>query len=127
MFLASDTTSWIGARFAADGRRTHVALVDPLPAGLEPLNPELRGSAVDVPRRRVYLFADWWSPWPEHQSLRDDRAEAFTSLLYGGAYTYTYLARATTLGDYIVPPPRVEEMYHRETFGRGRADRVSVR
>lgn len=117
----------VRVRFAADGRRTHVALVDPLPAGLEPLNPDLRGSGEDLPRRPVYLFAGWWSPWPEHQSLRDDRAEAFTSLLYGGAYTYTYMARATTRGEYIAPPPHVEEMYHPETFGRGRADRVSVR
>ncbi len=117
----------VRVRFAADGRRTHVALVDPLPAGLEPLNPELRGSGEDVPRRPVYIFASGWSPWPEHQSLRDDRAEAFTSLLYGGVYTFTYLARATTRGEYIVPPPHVEEMYHPETFGRGSVARVRVR
>ena len=34
----------------ADSRRTHVALVDPLPAGLEPINPEqaiVGGTPVD--------------------------------------------------------------------------------
>lgn len=67
-----------------------------------------------------------WS-WFDHQNLRDDRAEAFASLLYGGTYVYTYLARATTPGEYIVPPPRAEEMYYPETFGRGSVDRVRVR
>ncbi|MEJ2678534.1 MAG: alpha-2-macroglobulin family protein, partial [Gemmatimonadota bacterium] len=118
--------------FAADNRRTHVALVDPLPAGLEPLNPELQGSGTGAPGRNppgpVALPAvGWRGLWFEHQNLRDDRAEAFASLLYGGAYTYTYLARATTPGDYIVPPARAEEMYHPETFGHGGSDRVRVR
>ncbi|HUP20524.1 MAG TPA: carboxypeptidase-like regulatory domain-containing protein [Gemmatimonadota bacterium] len=112
---------------AAEGRRTHVALVDPLPAGLEPLNPELRGSGARVPGQRSGETGGLQWSWFDHQNLRDDRAEAFASLLYGGTYVYTYLARATTPGEYIVPPPRAEEMYHPETFGRGSVDRVRVR
>ena len=123
----------------APSRRVHVALVDPLPAGFEPVNPELRGnrtSPEDEPERgRVRLPAgrddqSWWRPWHpwwhEHQNLRDDRAEAFTSLLPAGVYTYSYVARATTPGTFIVPPPRAEEMYSPETFGRGATDRVIV-
>ena len=71
----------------------------------------------------------WWSwsrPWFEHQNLRDERVEAFTSLLWEGVYTYAYLARATTPGTFVVPPPKAEEMYHPETFGRGWGDRVVV-
>ena len=67
----------------------------------------------------------WW--WFEHQNLRDDRAEAFTTNLPAGVHTYSYLARATTPGLFIVPPPRAEEMYSPETFGRGRTERVIVR
>ena len=66
------------------------------------------------------------APWYEHQNLRDDRVEAFTSLLPAGVYTYTYVARATTPGLFIVPPPRAEEMYSPETFGRGGTERVLV-
>ena len=33
---------------------------------------------------------------------------------------------ATTPGVFVVPPPRAEEMYHPETFGRGATDRVIV-
>ncbi len=40
----------------------------------------------------------WWGTWYEHQNLRDERAEAFTSLLWDGVYEYTYIARATTPG-----------------------------
>jgi uncharacterized protein YfaS (alpha-2-macroglobulin family) len=71
---------------------------------------------------------DWWwrTWWYDHQNLRDDRAEAFASYLPAGVYTYSYVARATTPGEFIVPPARAEEMYTPETFGRGRTDRVLV-
>jgi len=36
------------------------------------------------------------------------------------------VARATTPGSFVVPPPRAEEMYHPETFGRGGTDRLVV-
>jgi len=118
----------------APARRLHVALVDPLPAGLEPLNPALRG-VEDVPAaggaRPLFLDRggyDWWwrTWWYEHQNLRDDRAEAFASYLPAGVYTYSYVARATTPGVFVVPPPRAEEMYSPETFGRGATDHVVV-
>jgi uncharacterized protein YfaS (alpha-2-macroglobulin family) len=105
----------------ATGRRYHVALVDPLPAGLEPLNPALGMSdAPDAAR-------PWWMwPWYEHQNLRDERAEAFTSLLDGGVHGYAYVARATTVGTFVAPPAYAEEMYAPETFGRSGTDRVVV-
>lgn len=115
----------------APARRHHVALVDPVPAGLEPLNPALavsdvpdNGSPVQpMPHGRIY----WWGPWYEHQNLRSERAEAFASLLPGGVYRYSYYARATTPGDFVVPPARAEEMYQPETFGRSRSARVVVK
>jgi uncharacterized protein YfaS (alpha-2-macroglobulin family) len=66
------------------------------------------------------------APGFEHQNLRDQQAEAFTSELYAGDYTYSYLMRATTPGEYIVPPTKVEEMYETETFGRAASERVIV-
>jgi alpha-2-macroglobulin len=45
---------------------------------------------------------------------------------YAGVYTHSYVARATTPGNFVVPPARAEEMYHPETFGRSGADRVIV-
>ena len=124
----------------AESQRTHVALIDPLPAGLEILNPELAttgdvptdkpngdgppiagGGAVDTP------FTSWPSPmWFDHQNMRDDRAESFATYLAAGSYDYSYVARATTPGNYVVPPTRAEEMYAPETFGRGGTDTVVI-
>ncbi len=113
----------------ATARRYHVALVDPLPAGFEVLNPALAVTG-SLPRDEESRSGRggwwWWRAWYQHQNLRDERAEAFTSLLWEGVYTYSYIARATTPGEYIVPPPKAEEMYAPETFGRGATDRVIV-
>ena len=51
---------------------------------------------------------------------------AFTPPLWEGIHTYTYVARATTPGEYVAPPARAEEMYAPETFGRTGTDRVIV-
>jgi hypothetical protein len=111
-------------------RRLHVALVDPLPAGFEAVNAELQGARPVPPGPADAPSGDWgwwWRRyWYEHQNLRDQRAEAFTSLLRAGTYTWSYVARATTPGTFVAPPPHAEEMYSPETFGRGASDRVIV-
>ena len=113
-----------------ENRRYHVALVDPLPAGLEPMNPRLAvtGPIPLDPKAQQAKGPYWWwyGPWYEHQNLRDERVEAFASLLWQGVHTYEYVARATTPGNFVVPPPKAEEMYMPETFGRGGSDRVIV-
>lgn len=114
----------------AVSRRYHVALVDRLPAGLEPINPALAvsESAPADPNattsNRGYWW--WWGPWYEHQNLRDAGAEAFTPFLWDGVYNYSYVARATTPGEFVVPPAKAEEMYSPEVFGRSASDRVVV-
>ncbi|HWP41996.1 MAG TPA: DUF6049 family protein, partial [Blastocatellia bacterium] len=115
----------------APSRRYHVALVDWLPAGLEAMNPALAvtGSIpVDPEDQKPGGSWWWWRAWRwfEHQNMRDERVEAFASLLWEGVYNYSYVARATTPGVFVVPPPKAEEMYHPETFGRGSTDRVIV-
>ena len=104
---------------AAPSRRVHVALVDPLPAGLEILNPDLAVTAAPPPDpNRTRPGRRWWGSWYQHQNLRDERAEAFTSYLWAGVHEYSYLARATTPGAFVAPPAKAEEMYAPETFGR---------
>ncbi len=126
----------------APARRYHVALVDPLPAGLEAMNSALAVTgSVPVGRPDEVTVAGapglggprgaghwwWWTrPWYEHQNLRDERVEAFASLLWEGVWEYAYVARATTPGTFVVPPAKAEEMYSPETFGRGRTDRLVV-
>ena len=119
----------IRVTMVATGRRYHVALVDPLPAGFEAMNPALKvtGALPVDPNANQNNRYWWWSrTWYEHENLRDERVEAFTSLLWDGVHEYTYVARATTPGQFVVPPPKAEEMYHPETFGRGATTRVVV-
>jgi uncharacterized protein YfaS (alpha-2-macroglobulin family) len=124
----------------APARRYHVALVDPLPAGFEPMNSTLaitgavpadtigdKSAGARLSQSRAGLPESYRSRyWFQHQNLRDDRAEAFASLLWEGVYEYSYVARATTPGDFTVPPSKAEEMYAPETFGRGATDRVVI-
>ena len=79
----------------APSRRYHVALNDPLAAGFEILNPELAVTEAIPVDRPPLLTTDswetrrnsWWrANWFDHQNLRDDRAEAFASLLREGIY-----------------------------------------
>jgi len=123
----------------AQARRYHVALVDNLPAGLEILNPGLatteaipadpngNTTVVEIGSRSFGRNYYWWRMnWFEHQNFRDERAEAFSSLLWEGVYNYSYVTRATTPGQFVVPPAKAEEMYHPETFGRTGTDFVRV-
>ncbi len=123
----------------AQARRYHVALVDNLPAGLEILNPGLAvteaipadirpATGVATYGSRSIGHGSWWwrQHWFEHQNFRDERAEAFTGLLWEGVYNYSYVTRATTPGQFVVPPAKAEEMYHPETFGRSGTDFVRV-
>ncbi len=114
----------------AESQRTHVALIDPLPAGFETLNPAL-ATTPNVPEDPAVAQptgGDWWwyGTWFDHQNLKDDRTEAFAAYLPGGTYDYSYVARATTPGTFITPPTRAEEIYAPETFGRGSTAKVVV-
>ncbi len=117
----------------AQSRRYHVALVDPIPAGLEALNPALavtgeipKDPKAEAAQSKSSRYWYWSRTWYEHQNMRGERVEAFASLLYEGVWDYTYVAKATTPGIYVVPPPKAEEMYSPETFGRGASDRMIV-
>lgn len=111
---------------ATEMRRYHVALVDPLPAGLEAQNPVLATTGTLPTTTEAPKYGWWDRSWWEHENLRDERVEAFTSLLWAGVYEYAYVARATTPGRFVVPPTRAEEMYMPETFGRAGTDIVVV-
>ena len=113
----------------ATSRRYHVALVDPLPAGLEAQNSVLAttGPVPSDPKEQKDAYWWWTRAWYEHENLRDERVEAFTTLLWEGVHTYSYVARATTPGQFVVPPAKAEEMYAPETFGRSASDRVVIK
>lgn len=115
----------------APARRQHVALVDKLPAGFEAINSELALSESvpeDADKGSNKIRPYWWgfARWYTHENLRDERAEAFAFHVPAGVYEYSYVVRATTPGEFIVPPATAEEMYYPETFGRTGSDTVVI-
>jgi hypothetical protein len=127
--------------------REFVVIDDPLPAGFEAVDANLSTTASwlrvahsggepgstdcddcdpedwedDLAHGRAFL--DSWY----RRELRDDRVVFFVDHMAAGMYHYRYLARATTLGTFVVPPTKAEEMYTPETFGRTAAEVVEVK
>ncbi len=114
--------------------RYNVALVDPLPAGLESVDtgfattdPTLSAGGYDDYDTGYYESPEYASAWAfDHIELRDDAVALFADYLPPGVYRYSYLARATTPGDYAHPAAHIEEMYAPEIFGRTEAGRFVV-
>jgi uncharacterized protein YfaS (alpha-2-macroglobulin family) len=121
-----------------------VVIDDPLPAGLEAIDSRLAINASSTAvagsggednaadgehdeddeeriARGGALLPSWY-----RQEIRDDRVLYFVDHMAVGLYHYRYLARATTIGTFVMPPARVEAMYQPEVFGRtaGAAFRV---
>ena len=113
----------INVTLVAPGTRHHVILASPLPAGLELLNPALKGTEpFRDPNARGWYYWRWF----DHQQLLDERAQVVTSYLWGGTYEYAVIARATTAGTFHVPPARATEIYAPETFGNGASEILVV-
>eukprot|EP01091_Cochliopodium_minus_P005035 TRINITY_DN1498_c0_g1_i3.p1 TRINITY_DN1498_c0_g1~~TRINITY_DN1498_c0_g1_i3.p1 ORF type:complete len:2381 (-),score=691.25 TRINITY_DN1498_c0_g1_i3:21-7163(-) len=71
-------------------RRYHVAMVDKIPAGLEIINPKLKGQLSVSNRSNNPYSSRYYNQyqWYEHVNFRDERAEAFQSLLWEGNYSF---------------------------------------
>ena len=109
--------------------RTDVVVHDPLPAGLEPVNTffETTASSTEEYEGHSDSDADWWSSWVfSHRAMGDADLTLFADYMPAGVHVYTYVARATTPGDYALPAARVEQMYRPEVFGRTEQTRFVV-
>ena len=116
---------------AAPTLRHFVVIEDPLPAGLEAVDARLRTTSaqLDIDAHAPELdpgASGFQSSWYRRE-LRDDRVLFFVDRMPPGLYHYRYLARASALGRFVVPPTRAEEMYQPEVFGRSGASTVEVR
>jgi len=85
--------------------RNYVALVDFLPAGLEPINPRLQGQeASDSEQEHAW---EW-----NAIEIHDDRVALFSDRVsHYYPQSIRYQARATTPGQFFLPAATVEEMY----------------
>jgi len=98
----------------------NVALVDRLPAGFEIENANLG-------RDRVITVVESSQLWDQdHMNVRDDRVEVFGTLPRGKTVSFVYAVRATSAGDFVVPPVEAEAMYEPRYWAREVGDRVLV-
>jgi uncharacterized protein YfaS (alpha-2-macroglobulin family) len=108
-------------------RRRYVALEYHLPAGLEGIDFSLKTSPQTIAGKEQQCYPDWqgkqrclgdsdtswwWENIWRHIEYRDDRVFLFADTLEPGVYEYSFIAQATTPGEYRVPPTRVYEFYN---------------
>jgi uncharacterized protein YfaS (alpha-2-macroglobulin family) len=134
-----------------DDRASFVVVDDPLPAGFEGQNPRFLTSVAATDQGTLdygygmgglygrggydysygyggHNWGGWWYPWFsfDHKQMRDDRMLLFADWLPAGVYTYSYTARATNIGTFILPPVHAEAMYQPERFGHGSSSVVTI-
>ena len=99
----------------------YVVVDDPLPAGLEAVNPTFVTESQEQQRQLSRLSNKnkkrWWRGF-NHIEMHDDRILLFADSLAPGIHTHQYLARALTFGTFHAPGSKIEEMYSPEIFGR---------
>jgi uncharacterized protein YfaS (alpha-2-macroglobulin family) len=109
----------------------YVMIEDPLPAGLEAVDQSLATSpqSIEVPQAYSYNDMIWrgWGWWYfSHVQYRDEKVVLSASYLPAGAYVYTYLVRAGTVGAFRVIPTTAQEFYFPEVYGRGEGTLFTV-
>lgn len=112
--------------------RNFVAVNDPVPGGLEPVNRDLATtSKVDADKAVFaaadgswfFRFGDWqdynvsrWSFY--HQEIRHDSVRFYADYLPPGNYHLSYAAQAIADGQFAAMPTLAEEMYDPDVYGK---------
>lgn len=95
--------------------RSRVALSDYLPAGLEPINTRF----TTAPSYATENDGDWYKRlWVTHRELGEERVDAFMDWVTSGSRSFEYLARATTVGKFVVPAATAAQMYDPDVQAR---------
>jgi uncharacterized protein YfaS (alpha-2-macroglobulin family) len=102
----------------------HVIVEAPVPAGAEPLDPNLpTGFQYDqmgqpVLRPMNAAASGWYNWTPASLDYQADRVAMFATFLPAGSYQYTFEMRAAFPGEYNVLPAQGQMLYFPEVWGR---------
>ncbi|HVJ92812.1 MAG TPA: alpha-2-macroglobulin family protein, partial [Labilithrix sp.] len=114
--------------------REHIVIDDPLPAGLEALDYDLdttsqanRDAENAESDPKATFLGTTFRTAKSRREVRDDRVVTFFAKIEPGMYRVRYLARAASIGSFVVPPTRIEAMYEPEVYGRTAASTLVVR
>jgi uncharacterized protein YfaS (alpha-2-macroglobulin family) len=120
--------------FMLTKERRFVAVSDPLPAGVEPVESWFATTAATIgaaPDDQGDAESDWTAWWRrggfDRVERHDDRVQLFATRLSEGRHEFSYVVRATTAGTFRTAPARAEEMYEPEVFGRTATHVIEVR
>jgi uncharacterized protein YfaS (alpha-2-macroglobulin family) len=111
------------------GRLGYLAMTDRIPAGFEPVQPELHTVAAAPELEREHPLHDllqYGQAEASHVELHDDRVQLYFDRVWSDYVAATYLVRATTPGSYAVPPTEAELMYEADGVGYGDSVAVTV-
>jgi uncharacterized protein YfaS (alpha-2-macroglobulin family) len=104
----------------------YVALEEPIAAGLEPVNFNIRTERQSLQYDAIPTSVKL-DGYLSYREFRDDRVVLFANHVPRGFYEFTYFIKVTNRGDYIVPPAKAQEMYNPEIFGTTGKQDVVVR
>jgi alpha-2-macroglobulin len=100
--------------------RHHVAIVVPIAAGMEPLNPALATAPPEATPSAGPTRA------PSYADYADDHVAFFYDHLPKGSYDFRFRVRAFTPGSYTQPAARAEMMYDASTVGTSPGARIEI-
>ncbi len=100
--------------------RFYVAVVVPLAAGMEPLNPNLATAPAEAKPSGSLTLA------PTYVAYLDDSVSFYYNSLPKGTYDFYFRTRATIPGSFIQPPAQAELMYDGAVRGNGAGARIEV-
>ena len=100
--------------------RNQVAVIVPLAAGMEPLNPRLATAPPEArPTGEVTLA-------PSYVAYLDDQVAFFYDTLPKGTYHFYFRTRATVAGQFTQPQARAELLYDEAVHGESPGARVVI-
>ena len=100
--------------------RTYVAIVVPLAAGLEPMNPQLATAPAEAkPHGKLTLK-------PTYAAYLDDQVAFYFDSLPKGNYHFYFRTRASIEGRFIQPAAYAELMYEEAVNGNSAGARVVI-
>jgi alpha-2-macroglobulin len=108
----------------------YVVVEDPLPAGAEGIDPNLRtsqqiGTQAGIESDDPLSFGwGWW--WFSNITFHDEKVIFNATYLPAGTYNYIYTMRPSVEGTYNVIPPTAREFYFPEVYGRGDGSTFTV-
>jgi uncharacterized protein YfaS (alpha-2-macroglobulin family) len=105
----------------------YLALEDPVPAGIVPINPEFKTEGVEKePEQQESFDYDGTQFRPDYSEFRDDGVRLFKDRAWSRTFKYSYLARAVAEGDFWMRGSRISLMYDPEYFGKTLGQRVKI-